>query len=111
MGGRLPYSCFFVECYFEESLKTAASILVRLPPSFVFFKRCVILLESRWCNNAIVLTQLGRIPVLFSFNFCFYFCIIDNQSTECKWCDHTVVMKELGRIALLFSFNSVFISI
>ena len=34
MGGRWPYSCCFVSCYFQDLFNIARSVLVQLPSSF-----------------------------------------------------------------------------
>ena len=34
MGGKWPYSCYFVECYFKDLFNIAYSIFVQVPSSF-----------------------------------------------------------------------------
>ena len=63
MGDEWSYSCYFVQCYFQDLFKIACSILVLFPSSF--FSKC--LLISMWCIHTVVLTQLqlGRNTVLY----------------------------------------------
>ena len=89
--------CRFVGCFFKDLLKTVNSILEYFSSTF-FSKRfarlvwflCLmayqpcVLLDSKWCNHTIALTQLqlGRIALLFYQIWFLYDCSSVNYSTR-----------------------------
>ena len=77
IGGRWPYSCFFVRCCYQDLFNIARSILVQIPSSFLSIHLVsvhVVHLYSRIDTTAI----WKKLRFILSDKFDFY--MIDNQS-------------------------------
>ena len=103
MGGKWPYSCFFMRCWQQDLFRIAYSIF---SSSYLAFSRSV-LLASMWCIHTVVLTQtqLGRNPFFILPDRSDFHIIFTNPSTRTEYDTRPTFKRSLTGLNSEFSFS------